>query len=254
MAARSVLKALHLLSMLMFEDPEQRGMPLSGLAQRLGAPRNTVHNLMQSLVAGGFAAQRAEDSRYAVGPQLLGFLRERELRLALGPAHQAILEEMSKALGEGVTFAILVDGRRRVLARAECGQAVKVDLGALAGENPYEFITGRVLLAFGDAAQRAAVAARWGPPGPTWGDVAPDGLEATLEAIRQRGWASRVRAESGVVSVACPVLLSNQRCVGAVGCYAPQFRCNRQREKQVGRALRGGAQELAEALQERMEL
>mgnify|MGYP002552554999 CR=1 FL=1 len=64
---KSLKKALDLLSVLLFQDGEEKGFAVKELGERLGLPANSVHNLLKTMAVCGYAEKNA-DGRYTYGP------------------------------------------------------------------------------------------------------------------------------------------------------------------------------------------
>jgi IclR family acetate operon transcriptional repressor len=76
---------------------------LSELSERLELPVPTLHRMLRTLMAGGYARQLAS-RRYALGPRLIT-LGEAAARLT-GSWARPVLADLSKALGETANMAI----------------------------------------------------------------------------------------------------------------------------------------------------
>ena len=63
---KSLKKALDLLSILLFEDRDERGFRVSDLAEKLKLPVNSVHNLLKTMTFCGYAEKNGE-GRYTFG-------------------------------------------------------------------------------------------------------------------------------------------------------------------------------------------
>jgi DNA-binding IclR family transcriptional regulator len=68
--ASSLVKALDVL-LALEQSPEGRGV--TDIARALGLPKSAVHRLLVKFQACGFVQQRAETSRYTLGPVWLGW-------------------------------------------------------------------------------------------------------------------------------------------------------------------------------------
>lgn len=250
----SVSNALDMLRLLMFETEPDSGETMSNLARSVGVARNTAHRLLRTLAAKRFVDQR-DDSRYTVGPLLEEYARIRTLRSSSTQARiRKILEDVTESVGEGSTFTILAGGRRIVVARTSPNHAVRVSHDALEGQNPFDFITGRVLLAFSEQSELETALRRFPHPEQIWHEIVrPGALEAELAAIREAGNASRVREKSDVWSVASPVMDDAQKLLGAVGIFAPAYRCPPLKQMQCSVALQDAAGKIKKLVETREE-
>jgi IclR family acetate operon transcriptional repressor len=249
MPVKSVEKALDLLEFLALEPAGRKGATLTELAGRLGAPPNTTHALVRTLVSCGFAGQ-AEDGRYEPGRKCLDIGRLNRLEQA--PAHELILEglhRLAAELEENCMFTTLSAGERLVLARADADRVIKVDQ-ATAGRDKeiFELVTGRVLVSFASPEEREAVIERHGWPGSRWEGIrSRAALAKACSRIRNEGHLLEATKDR-LVAIACPVLSGSGACLGAIGSYAPAFRCGRTRQQVVLKAMKQTAAALGKRL------
>jgi DNA-binding IclR family transcriptional regulator len=240
---KSVKKAFALLSELAFRDPDGKGLSLTTLARTLGLPANTTHNLLKTMAVCGYVAQN-EAGLYITGPQCrsIGIGN----RLDSERFKERVLDVLTRstaAVNEAMVFAILRDGRRRVLARSEpARQAIRVDSQTDDAPSIYSVPTGRVLVAFATPEQRLQIVGQSGPPDPLWPDSAAD-----IDRIRTSGACVLLSNAQGIHAFAVPVQDPEHRLLGAIGCHAPAFRCDRASQKTIVATLQSAAAELADA-------
>lgn len=245
---KSVKKAFDLLDFIVFEEGD-RGVSLTELAERLKAPANSTRNLLKSMIASGYVEQNGS-GRYAPGPKCreLGrasIMREWEPRAAIERA----VQDMSRKLGESIVFVTLVDGMRWLVAHADPDRAVKVDVSSVRGEDPFVFVSGRVLLAFATAEERARALERHGMPQKRWNGIRSiAAFEAACEALRKQGYGSVQTDAEETFSIACPVLKADGQLIGALGCFAPQFRTLKRDEERIRNALLSMAERLGKRI------
>lgn len=237
-------KGLDLLDLL--GGPGGDGMSLALLSERMALKRSTTHNLLKTLCVCGYA-ENVGEGRYRAGWKARQLAR---LLLLAGRADRGVVDGLAAvatALGEAAVLAVLVDGRRQVVARAHGTQAIRVD--AEVADSAYgviwKTVTGRVLAACCDAAERSvAVQVAGLPSAEVWaGVVTAADLPVALERIRVAGVAEH--EEAGVVSFAVPVVSAGGCLLAALGTFMPQFRCDAVRRLKVLETLRLGAAQLA---------
>jgi IclR family acetate operon transcriptional repressor len=246
---RSVKKALDLLSLLAFDDLERAGIPLTVLAARMQMPVNTAHNLLKTMVACGYVARTAS-GEYTVGSRCneMGRLNT-VLSAAAARVVQERMEALGGALGESVTFAVLADGQRKLLLKADAGHAIRVDSSALEQADLFAVPTGRVLAAFATPDALDRILERAGLPGAAWhGIQSRAALDRALDTIRKQGFEKIAPDIHALVSFAVPVLSRSNDLLGALGCYAPAFRCGPAKHAPVLAQLRETAAAIAAAL------
>ncbi|MDR3710788.1 MAG: IclR family transcriptional regulator C-terminal domain-containing protein [Capsulimonadaceae bacterium] len=235
---QSIRKAFDLFSILVFEDMQREGVGLSVLANRLGLRSNTAHNLLKSMCATGYVAQTA-DSKYTIGPKGLQIGRLNHLTndAAIARIHAA-LETLSASTNETVLFVTMVNGKRVPLCILDPVRPIKVDFTAIPDRSIYDVPTGRILVSYASPAERALVLAEWGMPGEYWQDIATeDQLDAACAAVRNQGYTVVAPDAHELAAMACPALDEQGKLLGAIGCYAPTFRCLRDRQDLIVQQL-----------------
>jgi len=245
----SLRKGLDLLEILCGPEAGRDGVPLAVLAERLSLKRSTAHNLLKTLCVCGFAGN-VGDGRYRPGWKVPQIGRQALLGDAGVVAVTTVAAEISVALGEAVVVAVLVAGRRRVVARASGTQAIRVDARtADGGDRPiWSTVTGRVLAAFCGEDELAQVLQAEGlPTAGAWpGVTSRRALAAVLAAVREAHGAED--QGNGVASLAVPVLSGNGSLLAAVGTFLPGFRYGPGERDHLLAGLRSGAARLGETL------
>jgi IclR family acetate operon transcriptional repressor len=238
---KAVKKALDLLSILVFDDPELRGVKLTDLAQRLGLPSNTTHNLLKTMSACGYVAQN-ESGRYRPGPQCrrIGLIN----RVEGGDFKQKladVLKRYTAQINESMVFAALHGGKRVVLARSEpVSQVIRIDHQTVESRNIYRLPTGRILTAFASPAEYRRIQDNYGEPGENWPDY-----ETDIKRIRKEERCLMLPDTNGINSFSLPVRNKDGRLLGAIGCHAPAFRSGAAVQKKILNALLLAADELS---------
>ena len=241
---KSVKKAFDLLSIVLFEDVEDRGFELSTLARKMNMPNNSAHNLLKTMSVCGYIRQ-LDNGRYTSGKACgyIGIIN----RFKSGnlPKIQTLLKKLSEKLGESVVLTMLVDGRRVVMLRHETTQNISINLNTMNYRSFYQYCTGRVLAAFATQEQTKEIIDRNGSPIGTWEGIA--NMEDYYNAcalIRKTGVCTLVPDGKDTASFACSVIDSNGVINGALGCHAPLFRCPQKVQKKIIQELKITAEEL----------
>ncbi len=248
---RAVKKALDLLDLVIEADLLGETASLGVLAKRLKLPPNTAHNLLKTLVACGYV-HNPEQGLYTQG------VRCRQMGLmntlsspAVQNALRSSLMQFAAREGEACLLTALVDGLRVTLARADSTQAVGVSHATVEDTPFFSKATGRILAAFASEEDLSAIITRHGLPGALWdniGDAAA--LHAALAKLRKQGWLCSAAPDEGLVALACPILAGNGQLWGALGLYAPAFRCPPARRRKLLASMRHFASELTRMLPE----
>jgi len=240
---------LDLLSILALDDPHGDGLGLSELARRMSLPANSVHNLLKTMVVCGYVGQRP-DSKYIPGPCCRQIARMGELRSGrLKEAVLPVMHKLSDLLGEGLNFAVMVRGRRLVVADVDVSGPVRVDRRTAERHSIYRLATMRVLLACSADQEVAEAIANYGWPGVDWGGIDDsESLSRDLADVRRLGHVSLTPNVADVAAFACGVFDAGGQFVGALGCYAPMYRCGAGQQERIVAELKLAAQRIAPGL------
>ena len=119
----SIMRALTVL-----EEVAQRGQPVTPteLNQGLNLPKPTIHRLCATLEGAGFLKRALDGRRYTMGPRLrslaLSFLHTEEQQVQM----RAILERVSKLVGETANISIPDETSMRYIDRVETRWPLRV--------------------------------------------------------------------------------------------------------------------------------
>lgn len=218
---------------------------LSQITERTGLPLGTVHRLLSSLVARGYAAQDRETRLYGPGPRLLEVAARAATSRRFGlhhvarPALQALTaatEETSNLLvlqGDEGVYSEQIASPRLVRMFTEVGQ--RVPLYCTGG--------GKAILSGLPDEQLVAYLERT-PLRPYTPKTLsePDDLRRELDEARALGFAlDDEEREAGVCCVAAPIFDRMGRCVAALSISGPTTRMSRERAAGLGPLVRQAA-------------
>jgi DNA-binding IclR family transcriptional regulator len=215
-------RALDILELLAC-SPSPQG--LTGIAERVQGPKATVHRLLATLQARGYATQDPQTGRYRAGVRCfeLGsqWARQLDLRTVAAP-HTAELNERS---GETVHLAIYDHGDVVYVDKIESRHPVvaKSDLGRRC---PAAYVaTGRALLAYRPREELEEVLSGLLPAFTPQSVTQPGELAALLDQVRRDGYAVNHGAyREGVGGVAAPVRDYTGSPIASVGICLPEQR------------------------------
>jgi DNA-binding IclR family transcriptional regulator len=215
-------RALDILELLA-GSPSPQG--LTGIAERVQGPKATVHRLLATLQARGYATQDPQTGRYRAGVRCfeLGsqWARQLDLRTVAAP-HTAELNERS---GETVHLAIYDHGDVVYVDKIESRHPVvaKSDLGRRC---PAAYVaTGRALLAYRPREELEEVLSGPLPAFTPQSVTQPGELVALLDQVRRDGYAVNHGAyREGVGGVAAPVRDYTGSPIASVGICLPEQR------------------------------
>lgn len=181
---QSVERALDLLEMLAEFDGDAG---LSELSERSGLPLPTIHRLMRTLVARGYA-RRLPSRRYALGARMipLGEAAGRQL----GAGARRLLARVARELGETANLAML-DGEMAVyVAQAASSHSMRMFTEVGRRVHLHSTGVGKALLSELPDASVRAIAAGAGLPSATDRTLTDvDTLLAATAEARERGYA-----------------------------------------------------------------
>ncbi|MGY1722708.1 IclR family transcriptional regulator [Blastococcus sp. SYSU DS0533] len=231
---QSVDRALAMLAVL----ADRGSAGATDLGAELGVHKSTASRLLATLEAHGLVEQRGERGTYRLGFGLVRLAGASAAQLDLSRLGREACERLAAELDETVNLAVL-DGDSAVNISQVQGSASVGVLNWVGRRTPlHATSSGKVLLAFGTAAARAALPAtsleRYTPS--TITDVAL--LDEVLAGVRERGWAATEgELELGLNAVAAPVCAPDGRLVAALSVSAPSYRLPRDRFGDVAERL-----------------
>ncbi|HMQ34344.1 MAG TPA: IclR family transcriptional regulator [Chloroflexaceae bacterium] len=218
---------------------------LSQITERTGLPLGTVHRLLSSLVARGYAAQDRETRLYGPGPRLLEVATRAAAsrRFGLSRIARPCLHDLTEATEETSNLLVLqgdegvyseqVGSRRLVRMFTEVGQRVplyctgggKAILSGFAEEQLETYLERTALRPFTPKTI-----------------TTPEGLREELAGARAQGFAlDDEERETGVCCVAAPIFDRFGRCVAALSISGPTTRMSRERALGLGPRVRAAA-------------
>ncbi len=242
----SIIKAFTALNVLLFEDADRKGFSLSELSKRTGVPSNTLHNILRTMIYCGYAAQK-EDSLYAGGikQRQLEIIRQGDIKSSHRDLLRKLLEELQKAINEAVNLYILVNGNRIPLLMIDDSNVIRIDYKRMGKENVFKYSTGRILTAYADDYELNSILRRWGFPGENWDGINDrETLCKAREDLRAAGYCEMITPAGGtfVSAFAFPLFDSSGKMAGALGSFAPVFRCDDAKRTLIMREMRKTAE------------
>ncbi len=210
----SILKAVDILAL--FSDIEPR-LDLATISERLGLPKSTVHNLLQTMISRGLIEQ-VEKGSYAVGTALIVLAQSARVNVELRDRAAPMLRELADACHEStyltvherdwVLYIYAVESRHRLLARSAIGDRALLHCTA----------NGKAILAHYSQAELAEYARRTGLPRFTPYTITS--LDALCEEMKQAqplGYAVDVQEhELNTYCLGAPIFDASAHAIG--GC------------------------------------
>lgn len=191
---------------------------LSDLSRDAELPKSTVHRILQTLVAEGFATYDERAGGYTPGARLLGLAGRTLGRLDVASGAEPVLRSLQRRTGATVHLAVLSGD-----------EAVYVQ--KLEGSKPYRMVSrvgmsiplhctgiGKAILAGLPDAEVTLLLARTGMPARTPSTITEvDRMLEDLAGVRQRGWSRDDQEnEAGIVCAGAGVRDHTGATIGAV--------------------------------------
>lgn len=190
---------------------------MTQIAEKVGLYKSNVHRILAALEAKGFIRHDESTGRYHLG---LKALELASVYLTSGDVPAVAYPEMLllRDRAQETVSLYVRDGFERVrVQRAEGPLAVRRVVGLGERLPLYLGASGKVLIGWAPPAERELILSTILPS-----DFDRTVFEAVLDEARTRGWAySMEERESGVASVAAPVLDRMGRCVAALAISGP---------------------------------
>lgn len=243
---RTVERALDIL--LCFK-PEESGLTLTQIAERVEMHKSTVHRLLATLERKRFVQHDESNGTFHLGLRLveLGFtvLKGNDIH------RQAIpyMQRLSVECRETVDLAILDGGQVVYLQVVESPQRMK--FAAAPGQRLPVFCTatGKGFLAFLPKGRVEEILNQGMPKYTEYTKTTRTKIYEELGVIRERGFAiSQQEYEDGVNAVAAPILDANRYPVASMAIVGPAFRLPEERLIQLGKLVRETADTIARDL------
>jgi DNA-binding IclR family transcriptional regulator len=238
---QSLARGLKILDLL-GQSPE--GLSVTELAEVLGVDKGSASRLVSTLARYGYAEKDELTRRYHLGGQVVALSRSVLSRLPLREAAKPYLRQLMEHTGECAHLAVAAQGQALYIDQVESPATLRVNaqVGTL---NPLHCTAlGKVLLAFGDLAPPAELAA-FTPQTIT----DPQALHQALAEVRRLGYAvDDEEFDPGVRCIAVPVFDLRGKLVGSMGISGPSTRVTRQRLPELAAIVL----EIGQALSARM--
>jgi len=197
------------------------------VAERLGLPRTTVHELLVTLVARGYLiAVPGQPMRYRLGMPLFQLGSAYAGRLDLVREAQIVARDVAAACDEAVHVAVLDGADVVYLVKVDSTHPVRMVSGVGLRLPAHCTAVGKVLLAGLDRASLDARLATGGLPAMTAASITgPDALRAHLDQVRDDGVAvDDGESDAAMRCVAAAVRDHSGTTVAALSVSAPILR------------------------------
>jgi len=237
---QSIERALSLLEAL--ED--SRGeIGIAELSKRVGLHVSTVHRILATLVARGYARQNPETGRYALGAKALHLAESYLGQMDIRRVGRPVLERLSQETGETANLVILDRREALYLDKVESPQSLRI-FSRIGRRAPlHSTAVGKVLLAYRSKAQVNSLLGRGALERLTRHTITSvSQVRRELEKVHDQGFAlDREECEEGACCIAVPIRNAQGDVEAALGISAPTTRLTpRRMEELVPIMLRTG--------------
>jgi IclR family acetate operon transcriptional repressor len=246
---QSVERALDLLELLA-RSSDWAG--ISELSAASGQPVGTVHRLLMTLVARGYAIRDSRRRRYALGSaaRLLAGANPQTLNWAEIAA--PFLRQLVEISGETANIVVMEHHKAVYVAQVQSARMVRM-FTELGNRVPLHSTgCGKVLLAYQADSVRASIIVQTGLPASTYKTITdPDQLQHELEMVRQQGYAiDNGEQEEGVHCFAVPVHDPEGKVIAAMSISGPSSRLDNTRVPFLVQHLKRASADLSAKLLE----
>jgi DNA-binding IclR family transcriptional regulator len=242
----SVLEKATQILDLVAESPE--AATLTSIAQRLGQPRSSTHRLLSELVHLGLLF-RVGTATYIPGPRLVRWGEAASGVTDIVRIAQPAMVRLRDAVGESVHLYVrqrntrvcvaAVEGSYELRHFTEVGKPLPLSVGA----------SGKLLLAFADAATRSQELRRVAGAPVTPRAPSSEELTAQIEEIVASGWSmSFGEREEGLAAAAVPIRDRAGAVIAALSISGPTTRLTVERLESLREDLRDAAGQVSRAL------
>lgn len=228
----------------------RRPLSVSEMSALLNVPQPTAHRIVHALEAEGFLEREPGSRRYAPGGRLIQLSFGVVATSARAAPRRAILEALSKTIGETCNFGIRVGNHLMYLDRVEAAWPFGLRFEPGSRVPLHCTSMGKLFLSFMSPEQRARLLQAAPLHHYTEHTITdPMALEQELIKIREAEVSiDNQEFLAGVVCVAVPVRASNGAVAAGIAVSAPLARMSVKRATQCIPLLRTAAEQMAETL------
>jgi IclR family pca regulon transcriptional regulator len=242
---QSVGRAFDILELL---GRAEGGLGVTELARRLELKTPTVHNLLRTLTARGYAA-KDEDQKYRLSHECgrLGGMYLDNLRVP--EVARPAIQELALDLDESVVLGMMVHGEIVFTARASGSRMLAVNFEHAVVQFGYTSVCGRVILAHLDPEAREAYLSLHPVKKGKCEDIRNRReLDRVLARARRDGYLDYWRENDTVLAIAAPIRDFTGEVVAAVGLGMPGVRFRKSHRSRIIKAVKKTADDISSEL------
>ncbi len=218
---------------------------LDSLARITGLNKGTLCNILRSLIELGYV-RRTRGSHYELTAHFAELATLEKRSAAEIELLNQTVASLANVTGESGVLAALRRGKVAVAAQAQYQRALMINTVAIyAALSLYHSVSGRILVSYLPAAERAALCAKQGFPGEQWDDISTlEELEKACAKIRKDGLSVMKNPREGIIAFAVPVFLRNGKTM-SLGLTMPLMRCTPDKRRKILTELQDHADKLS---------
>ncbi len=209
----SVIKAVKVLNLF---SPSNPRLTLAEISHRLGMPKSTAHNLLNTLLSQGFV-EKVDGDSYALGTAIVTLTQRVRVNIELRDPAAPLLRQLADTCresvyltvrdGDYVLYIYAIESPQRLLARTAVGDHAPLHCTSV----------GKAILSRLPAGEVDTIISRVGLPVFTEKTISsPDVLRKELAETRRRGYALDTgEHEINTYCIGAPVLDAKGQVIGA---------------------------------------
>jgi DNA-binding IclR family transcriptional regulator len=245
----SVKKAFEILELFLSGEPS---ISVPEITSRLGFPRTTAHELVQTLLPLGYLEKSdTEAHRFTLGLRVFELSGVYASQLDITDIGQKVARKISKKCDETVQMAILDGSDAVFIVRVDSSHTLRL-VSAVGSRLPAHCTAvGKMLLsALSNKVLQELYSSYKRLPKMTANSItSKEKLISELKAVRKRGYAyDDCESNEDARCVAAPVYDQNKKICAAISITVPVTRMDANRRKVLATIVKKGAEELSQRL------
>ncbi|MGI6129053.1 MAG: IclR family transcriptional regulator [bacterium] len=216
---QSVSNALTLLEVL----SQHQEIGIVDLSRQLGLAKSTVHRLITTLEAHGFAAQNPNTGKYHLGLKTVVIAGHTLDLMDIRPLIRPILVKLRDETNETAHLVVRHGNNALFIDKASSSNSIRMD-SHVGWQAPLHCTaTGKVILAFMSKSEQAQLLRQLELKAYTSNTYTdPEKLKAELEAIKEQGWScDNEEIEIGLYCLAAPIFDRTGNLKAAISISGP---------------------------------
>lgn len=235
--------------LLVIEEIARAGVPVTPteVNAALGLPKPTIHRLFATLEEEGFLQRDMDGRTYSPGPRLRSMAGGILSSLRIRTARQAILQRLSREIGETCNIALPDRDAMTYLERVETQWPLRIQLPIGTRVPFYCTASGKMYLSTLTRSHLMRYLAATDLAARTPNTLTdPDALLAEIQQVREQGYSlDREEFMQDMIALAVPILDVNDRLMATLAFHAPTQRFSIEKALDYLDAIREAASDLS---------